>query len=137
PFRAPKLARAYEDERRQFQRERGYGLSGITLYGSEELADPRRLGDRRKIARLDRRQSVFKVRRDVVLSAASSHRVSKHPPSKRTYPVRGLVRPTCLDASQRCQQFLSSNGRDRTTPDIRVQEALEACSQDLHRLRRQ
>jgi hypothetical protein len=38
-----------------------------------------------------------------VLSAASRHCVAKHPPCQRTYPVRSLVCPACLDASQRCQ----------------------------------
>ena len=114
-----------------------YWLAGIAFYRPEELADSRRLSDGGEVPRLDRCQCVFEVRRDVVLCAASRHCVAEHPPRQRTHSVRSLVRPTCLDASERCEEFLSSNRRDRTIPDIRVQKALEPRTQDLHRLGRQ
>ena len=49
----------------------------------------------------------------------------------------GLIPAACLDAAQRAEQLLRRDRRDRPTPDVGVEPAVQARAQNRDRLRRE
>lgn len=104
PLHRSKLDGSRKDVWHQLQCQAGQRLSGVSVDGTQKLADLDRLDDRRHVFGLHGNQQADEIRGYILALAASGSGISQHAAADRTNAMGQLKRPARLDATEHGEQ---------------------------------